>query len=230
MAVDRRDEDTGRDKPSVLVPDLAVTRIPESPTAKAYRSVRASIRHARTESPIRTVLIAEAGAGDQRGEAAANIAASFALNGEPTVLVDADSERPVQNGLLNTRLSPGLVEWLLAGSSIERPEPVETAVDNLSVLPAGSTTALGTRSGADLLSADGCAELIDTLSGKYRFVLFHAPELPGSSEALTVAAQVDAVLLVVRSGVTKRTDAQRGREALERVGANILGAVLTDTR
>ena len=48
----------------------------------------------------------------------------------------------------------------------------------------------------------------------------------GADEAL--AAAVDGVLLIVRAGKTRRPAAQGVKEQLERVGANILGVVLTD--
>jgi capsular exopolysaccharide synthesis family protein len=217
-------------KPSVLKPDLTVIRAPGSPAAQAYRAVRESLRYAKTEQPVRSVLLADAGSRDQAGETAANLAASFALSGEMTVLVDADATNPVQHRLLNTPQNPGLFEWLTTERGCGRLTPRETAIDCLSVVPAGSPSGEQDRSMADLLTTAACTELIEQLSRTARYVLFHAPSLPASSEALAIAPQVDAVLLLVRSGTTKRTDAQRAKESLERVGANILGVVLTDTR
>jgi Mrp family chromosome partitioning ATPase len=223
-------ESTGVSRLSITRPDLVVTHKPNSPSAQAYRTVRESLRHARSEKPIRSVLLADAGSRDQAGEAVANLAASFALNGDMTVLVDADSYNPVQHRLLNTSQSPGLVEWLSARDDNDRPGPLPTGIDCLSLLPAGSQLTDSQRSTADMLTPEACEKLVSDLTRTARFVLFHAPPLPASSEALAIAAHVDAVMLVVRSGTTKRTDAQRAKEALERVGANILGAVLTDTR
>jgi Mrp family chromosome partitioning ATPase len=205
-----------------------MVRDPESPAARAYRSVRASIRHARQDTPIRSVLIAEPGVGDQTGHPAANIALSFALNQDQTVLIDTNTAEPIQHHLFHTPPGPGLAEWLAGVNPQEASPAAATGIDGLALIPAGEASALGGRSGADLLNAERCSSLIQSLGHTARFIVFHAPALPFSSEALTVAAEVDAVVLVVRSGVTKRTDAQRAREALDRVGANVLGAILTD--
>lgn len=219
--------------PSVLTPDLVVVRLPDSDGAQAYRSVRETLRHTRSESPIRSILLADAGSDDQAGEAAANIGASFALNGDPTVLVDLDSTNPVLHLLLNTPASPGLIDWLslTTGDEREAPEPFDTAIDRLTVLPPGAQSDSSTRAPvADLLTDAACQQLFETLGGNARYVICHASVSPISSQALTVAAHVDAVVILVRSGTTKRTDAQRAKESLERVGANLLGVVLTDGR
>jgi Mrp family chromosome partitioning ATPase len=224
-------EPQGQRPPSALTPDLVVVRTPESEGAQAYRSVRETLRHARRGEPIRSVLLADAGSRDHAGEAAANIGASFALNGDPTVLVDVDSSNPVLHQVLNTPVSPGLIEWLSGRPSADNPgpEPFSTAVDNLAVLPPGAAQdPTGYAPVADLLTDDACQRLLDALRQRARYVIFHASVAPVSSQALTVAASVDAVVLIVRSGMTKRTDAQRAKESLERVGANLLGVVLTE--
>ncbi len=216
----------GSTGPSIMTPDLVVVREPDSDGAQAYRSVRETIRHARSDPPVRSVLLADAGSRDQAGEVIANVGASFALNGSPTVLVDADGSNPSLHRLLNTPLSPGLIERLSSGSA----NPLSTAVASLSVIPVGTRADSTVLPLADLLSDETCQQLVTELTSSARYVLFNATVAPVSSEALTIAANVDAVLLLVRSSVTRRTDAQRARESLERVGANILGAVLTDSR
>jgi Mrp family chromosome partitioning ATPase len=211
---------------------LVVMRSPDSEAAQAYRSVRETLRHAQGAKPIRSILLADAGSRDSIGEAAANIGASFALNRNKTVLVDLDSGNPVLHQWLDTRNESGLFEWLAASSSDEaaKPVPVATGIGHLSVLPArahGDETAQA--SIADLLTDDACEHLISALSESARYVIFHGSMAPVSSQALTAAAHVDAVVLIVRSGTTRRSDAQRAKEALQRVGANLLGVVLTES-
>lgn len=223
------EQTTGNSGPPGQAAELEVVSAPDSRAAQAYRAVRESIRHARADQPIRSVLLANPGTRTEAGVAVANLGASFALNGDATVIVDTDVANPVLHEVLNTSLSPGLIEWLSSRSSGQGPEPVETSVEALSLLPAGTRSGGTQRSMSDLLTGDACERLAGDLGTTARYVLFHAPPLSDSSEALTIGASVDAVLLVIRSGTTKRTDAQRAKESLERVGARILGVVLTDT-
>ncbi len=212
-------------------PDLIVVREPDSPGAQAYRSVRETLRHARSDQPVGSLLLADVGSGDQSGEAAANIAASFALNGESTVLVDLDAASPVVHSIVNIPSSPGLIDWLAAerDSAEKRPSPHPSSVEYLSVLPAGDRNASSIQSPlADLLTDTRCKALVSALQADARYVVFHGSASPVSSQLLTVAANVDAVVLIVRSGTTKRTAAQNAKESLERVGARLLGVVLTE--
>jgi non-specific protein-tyrosine kinase len=48
------------------------------------------------------------------------------------------------------------------------------------------------------------------------------------TDAALLGSKLDGVLLVVRSGHTRRDHAARAREALERVHVRIVGAVLSD--
>lgn len=225
------DRSTGQARVAALPAGLVVVQSPESEAAQAYRSVRETIRHARSDRPIRSVLLADTGSGDVTGEAAANIGASFALNGDDTVLIDLDAANPVLHEILGTPGSPGLIEWLSRSQDSESAVSIQpTGVDRLSLIPVGVRgDATSQASLADLMTDRSCDRLIADLGASAQYTLFHGSVAPVSSQALTVAAHVDGVVLIVRSGATRRTDAQRAKEALERVGANLLGVILTES-
>ena len=61
-------------------------------------------------------------------------------------------------------------------------------------------------------------------------VLIDAPPVVAVADATILAARVDGVLLVVDSGRTRRDTARRATEQLQRVGARLLGAVLTNVK
>jgi non-specific protein-tyrosine kinase len=48
------------------------------------------------------------------------------------------------------------------------------------------------------------------------------------SDAAVLATKVDGVLLVVSAGQTKRDSVQAAKTRLEKVNANVIGAVLTN--
>jgi Mrp family chromosome partitioning ATPase len=213
--------------------ELVVVQSPDSDAAQAYRSVRETLRHAKSDTPIRSILLADAGSDDQTGEAAANIATSFALNGNPTVLVDLGAANPVLDRWLGSTGTAGLLDWLRSDGDEPHAVPVtRTGIEHLSLLTTGGSQSQGSSlrgSIADLMTDQACQQLIGQLRISHSYVIFHGSVVPVTSQVLTVAAHVDAVALIVRSGTTKRTDAQRAREALQRVGANILGVVLTES-
>jgi len=207
------------------MPKLVVLEEPLSAAAESYRTLRASVlgREAAGAS-CRTILVCGIGR-DSRDAAsvAANLAAALAIAGERTLLVDADLRQPSLHTFLPSSPSTGLAEALL--SSEERPIPSQpTPVSELALIPAGTLPA-GTNP-ADLLArAHSLARLAQLRERADRVVLHTAP-LPECGEALVLSRLADGVLLVVRSGRTSRSIAQRAKEQLERVGASLIGVVL----
>lgn len=212
--------------------DLAVLTAPTSPAAEAYRSLRSTVKFANVDPPVRTLLIADAGTDGQHSTVAANLAAALALGGDSVVLVDAGLRKPTLHGFFGLANGDGLAEWLAAGDPGQPLPLVTTGIAGLRLLPAGHTPAAvaGGAAAADLLTGDRSAHLLALLRDEADFVVIDAPPLADYGDALAIAARADATLLLVRSGKTKRVAAQRAKDALDRVGARILGAVLTDTR
>jgi capsular exopolysaccharide synthesis family protein len=210
---------------------LTLLANPASPTAEAYRSLRASVKFAGVKPSVRSVLIADAGSKGQHSVVAANLAAALALGGDSTILIDADLRQPVLHQQFGIANQTGLSDWLAAGENSAPIPLIPTAITGLSLLTAG--TASGNRgvgvAPVDYLSSDHFVDLLQRLSDSAEYVIFDAPSLSEVCDALTIAARVDAVLLLVRSGRTKRAAAQKAKDALDRVGARLLGAVLTDS-
>jgi Mrp family chromosome partitioning ATPase len=73
-------------------------------------------------------------------------------------------------------------------------------------------------------------DLMATWRQEYDHIIVDTPPVLPFADALVLAAQADAVVLVVRSGVTRAKALMRSQEVLERAGANILGFVMNAAR
>lgn len=210
---------------------LTLLANPASPTAEAYRSLRASVKFAGAKPSVRSVLVADAGSNGQHSAVAANLAAALALGGDATILIDADLRQPALHQQFGVANQSGLSDWLAAGDGSATIPLIPTAIDGLSLLTAGTASGNSGFGAApvDYLSSDHFVDLLQRLADSAEYLVFDAPSLADVGDALTIAARVDAVLLLVRSGRTKRAAAQKAKESLDRVGARLLGAVLTDS-
>jgi len=70
--------------------------------------------------------------------------------------------------------------------------------------------------------------VVERLLKEYDMLLFDAPPVVGVTDAIVLATKVDAVLLVVSAGETKREQAQSAIERLRAVNAHIVGSVLNN--
>ncbi|MFY1635543.1 hypothetical protein ACN27F_20090 [Solwaraspora sp. WMMB335] len=89
--------------------------------------------------------------------------------------------------------------------------------------------------GADLVArrtadgADGTVDdLLDEITGRGDDVVVHAPAVLAGAAAVTLARRVDAVLLVVRRGVTTTADAKQAALLMRHLGVPFVGVVVVD--
>ena len=98
----------------------------------------------------------------------------------------------------------------------------ETGVTGLQLLASGALPP----SPSDLLGSRRMDRVLDVLKERADIVLLDSPPVVAVSDAAILATKVDGVLLVVSAGQTKRESVQAARAMLEKVNANLLGAVL----
>lgn len=197
---------------------------PHSPAAEAYQSLRTNIEFSRLESPLKTLVVAAVDGTIHKSEALANLASTMAEAGDSVIVVDGDLRRPVQHEIFGVHNSQGLTSWLQDESVRESGElPLqETSINRLRVLSAGPQVA----NPVSLLSTRRLGELFQALSGQADYILCDAPPVLAVTDAALWASVADGVVLLVNAGNTRREQAQRAKAILEKVRANIVGAVL----
>lgn len=198
---------------------------PRSPAAEAYRTLRTSIQLSSLDSPLRTLLITSVGAGEGKSAILCNLAVTMAQAGTRTIVVDGDLRHPSIHQLLDLANDKGLATALLEQHRGELPlQP--TAVPNLRALTAGPPPP----NPADLLAMPGMQRVIESLSASAEVVLFGAPPVSLVADAALLASRLDAVILVVGAGKTRRDTATYARSILDKANARILGVVLGNVR
>jgi non-specific protein-tyrosine kinase len=209
-------------EPHMAQPNLVTLTDPRSAASEAYRSLRTNLMFSSVETPIRTLLITTPTPDADAPAAVANLAVTLAQAGNRTILVDADLRQPAQHTLWGVT-SSGLTRMMLDDSLLASPPLVDTVVEHLQVLPAGDQAP----NPADLLSSKRMNDIIGVLKARAAYVLFSSPPVLSATDAALLSTKLDGVVLVVRHGKTRREDVQRARDALQRLNARVIGAVLT---
>lgn len=204
-----------------MTPNLIILTDPASPAAEAYRRLRVNLMSAERQQPLRTILVAAAGADPDKARIVANLAVAFAKVGKRVILVDCDLRHSAQHTLFGLSNVTGVSTtlWDAAAPSLQ-----PTDVPGLRVLTAGPAT----DAPADLLASPAMGKLIGRLADDADVVLLDAPPVILATDAAELATQVDGVLLTVAAGKTKRDEALRAKEQLAQVGARVLGAALVN--
>ena len=201
---------------------FVVDQHPSHPVAEAVRVLRSFLMVGAGQGARHHVIaIASAGAGDGRSFVAANLAIAFAQAGRKTLLVEADMRDPQLAARFGSPRREGLSNYL--AGLIQAPPllPLDTA-RLLELLPAGPRPP----NPQELLCSPRFGQLLDRISGDYELVLLDTPALAQGADALLIAAQATAVLVVAD---WERTELKRLDQLLDRFrrsGADIAGVVV----
>jgi succinoglycan biosynthesis transport protein ExoP len=215
---------------AATTPAMSVSRVithadPRSPVAEAYRSLRTNLAFARSQRPLRSLALTSPGPSDGKSTTVANLAITFAQQGQRTLLVDADLRRAVLDRTFGVPRTPGLTDVIIG----ERPiaDAVhETQVPNLFVMTSGQLPP----NPSELLGSAAMREQLQRMMEQFDMVLFDSPPLLAVTDAAVLSTLVDATVLIARMGATARKGLWRALSQLRAVHANLLGTVLNDVR
>jgi tyrosine-protein kinase Etk/Wzc len=196
---------------------------PRSPVAESYRSLRTNLAFARAHQDLRTMVLTSPGPADGKSTTIANLAITFAQQGQRTLVVDADLRRAVLDKTFDVPRSPGLTDAIIGKVSLADAVH-ETDIPNLFVLGSGEFPP----NPSELLGSEGMRKLIAEARESFDAVLFDTPPLLAVTDAAVLSTRVDGTVLVVRMGKTAREAVRRALLTLRAVHPRILGAVLND--
>jgi Mrp family chromosome partitioning ATPase len=159
---------------------------------------------------------------------AANLALSLARQKRSTVLVSADLRGGGAEKLFGVpSTAPGLADIVEATSTEEATRMLLWSVrECLWVLPPGQPAS----SPAELLASPRFQQAIARLRESGSVIILDTPPATWSADALQVAGAADGVILVARSGRTKRHVVAEMVEDLRAEGLMPLGVVLLGTK
>jgi O-antigen/teichoic acid export membrane protein/Mrp family chromosome partitioning ATPase len=188
---------------------------------EAYRRLAASLEGHGLGSELSVVAVASAELKEGKSAVAVGLARALAQHGRAVVVVSGDLRRPVVERALGVPQVPGLGEYLET-SGADVLSLVIAVRDNLLVLPAGWAG----RSPADLLARPHLAEAVEQLRNLHLIVLVDTPAARWWPEALALAAEADATVLVARSGRSRWKALAELAGILHRNHFPVVGAVL----
>ena len=201
--------------------DLLAFQEPKSVYAEAYRAVRTSLLFSSPDNPPRVFVVTSSGQQEGKTVTAVNLAITMALSEKRVLLVDADMRKPRIHKIFGIENTFGLSN-LIGGSPDVGLALKKTAVPNMIVMPAGPVPP----NPSELLGSVRLRKFLGLLREKFDVIILDCTPLIAVTDATVLATQVDGVILVIKSGATRRKIIKRGVKQLEDVQAKIIGAVL----
>lgn len=214
---------------------------PRSPSAEAFRLLEAGIdrsswwngkgqaesgRRTRASLP-RVIVVTSSSPGEGKTTVVANLATAYAERGKRVVILSCDFRHPRIHRLFDIPNDPGLSEALQLPDieSAVHDYTVATFLPGVSVVPSGAAP----DNPSELLGSLGMRSLLASVRRDADVVLIDTAPILWAADAAHLVPEVDAVLLVARSGETRVDGAKRTAELMALLKAPVIGVVLNAT-
>src|SRR5712692_461924 len=169
------------------------------------------------------IALASATSGEGTSYVAFHVATELARStGRPALLLEANVYAPSQAQCCGVEPDPGLGHALADPSFPLESCLRQTAVEQLSLLPAGSVGS-GSSGAPDWAHF---SRILDCLRERFAGIVADLPALSPSSDTLILAPLFDAVVLVVEADLCSREVIENTVARLRRASASLAGAVL----
>jgi capsular exopolysaccharide synthesis family protein len=189
---------------------------------EAFREIRMRVEFAYGSAKPLILAVTSPDASEGKTLVAANLGIAFSQLRRRTLLIDADTRRGDIHELLELDRKPGLTDSLAGagqGSLIQ-----ESGYSDLYFMGSGSRQTAS----PELLGQSRMQDLMASAKQRFDVIILDCPPMAAGGDAFVLGAHAGSVLLVLRSGSTRRDLAQAKMEAFYRLPVRILGAVLND--
>jgi protein-tyrosine kinase len=188
----------------------------------SYKLLRTQVLRRLKEFNWNTLAVTSPNAGEGKTLTSVNLAISLAREVNHTVLlVDLDLRRPNVASCFGYVPEHGLNDYLEYNISLTE-ILINPEIERLVVLPGREAIT----DSSEMLSSPKMVKLVEEIKTRYpsRLIIFDMPPMLVADDVLTFSSYVDAFLVVIEEGKTKRDELMKAVDLLS--NNNVLGTVL----
>ncbi|MEA4806466.1 CpsD/CapB family tyrosine-protein kinase [Acetobacterium wieringae] len=200
---------------------------PTSFITESYKLLRTNLNFKNLNNRYQVMLVTSAGKEEGKSTTISNLAVTFAQADKRVLLIDADLRLPHISTIFNINkrkngLSNMLVDELPLESLVNKIEKL----DKLEILTAGNKHVSPT----ELLNSESFETFIKQCREEYDVILIDTPPVLSFADASIISKVVDGVLLVIAAHTTKKATIVEAKKNLDKVGATVIGVILTKVK
>ncbi len=218
--------------------EIVMLTQPSSPEAEAFRVLRTNLQFLNVDEQAKLIMVTSSVAREGKSTTVASLAISVARAGARVALVDLDLHNPALGRFFDVADRPGFTEAALDLAPIDKVVhhiPISVGAANAKHLNNGhgvarldviASGALPLNPGEFVESA-AAERILTQLRERYDFVFVDAPPLLPVSDAISLSAKIDAMIVLARLGLVERANLRDVQQILARCPAAKLGVVIT---
>ncbi len=197
---------------------------PESPESTEFRRILLNLDKSKKGGNKQVILITSATLSEGKSMTSSFLAmTSASYKNSKTLLIDFDLRRPTIHKLFGVNRVGGISEIILndlAPKKAVKP----TNLDKLDLLTAGKFA----DNISELVKVSNVHRIIEEMKFYYDTIIVDSPPLIPVMDTLIFVEEFDAVLLVVKAGVTQRAIVSRARDLLANHNGKLVGVIMNN--
>jgi capsular exopolysaccharide synthesis family protein len=178
---------------------IVISENVNSPLSETFRSLRTNLQFYAKEKDRQVFLVTSSYSGEGKSFISQNLALVYALFGKRTLLMGFDLRRPKLFQDFNLSNNRGVTSYLIGQATIDEITQ-HTSNANLDFISAGPVPP----NPLELISSDATKTMMNTLKGKYEYVIIDSPPIGVVSDSFLLTEFADVNIYVVRQGFTNR--------------------------
>jgi len=193
--------------------------------SESYKMLRSNINYIKSSQDSKILMFTSSATSEGKSTTIGNLAVSMANEGKKVLLIDGDLRKPKLHENFNLKQIPGLTTILYQEKKINEVINKILGKEYLEILTSGPLPP----SPDVILGSDAFKSFLKEIKNNYDYILIDAPPVLYVSDPIVLSQMVDGIVLVAAINETSKKDLKRSKAMLEKVGANIIGLILTKT-
>ncbi|GHB97667.1 GumC family protein [Cerasicoccus arenae] len=200
----------------------AVASNAERRVTEAFRAIHSALKLNEASKKAKIIITTSTSPSEGKSFVSTNLAITFAIHGERTLILDGDLRMPnVAKSLNIEERTDGVVKYFAGGCTLEQAILTEL-YPNLDVLPAGQKA----KNPTQILNSPDFEQLLATLSERYDRIFIDTPPIAVVSDVLTVLPFADGIIYVIKFNAVKRKTAKSNLRRIIESNTPVFGAIL----
>lgn len=197
---------------------------PKSQSAEAYRTMRTNLQYIARRDDVRMVELTSSTLGEGKTTTTANLGVALAQTGKRVIIISCDLRKPRLHRFFGLENKVGISSLVAGNATLAEATQRVPGLDSLRLIASGPVPP----NPAEMLGSEQIQRLLKGLRSSADFVLLDTPPVSAVSDALVLAPESDAVILVADASKATRSQIETVRDQLEQVGANIIGGIFNN--
>lgn len=202
-----------------LITSETQNKIPFS-IIESYKNIRTNLISVLTKTNGQILAVSSPNASEGKSTTAVNIAITLSQLNKKILILDADSRRPTVHKKMKLDNSKGCMNVLSGEAEVQ--EVIQHYNAFLDVIPAGTKQ----KNPSELFSSENFVNLLEELKQNYDYVILDTPPINPVSDALVISQKCDALVLVIRAGVTTYDAFEKAYESLKVLDVTLDGVII----